>query len=156
VVKEADAHKTLADFAGMKISAADGSTSAQSIPLSIKGGQAVTFHDTSSAFLALEQNNVKGFVTNRMTATQITKRVQGTPEAVAIAAEPMLVEPIAVGLRQGEPAMLAQVNQALIALDKTGEINQIFNKWLGPKTAFGLTRTDKVTPISDLKFTPLS
>src|ERR1700744_4138252 len=59
VVKKADATKKLTDFAGQKISAADGSTSAQSIPISIKDGQAVTFHDTSSAFLALEQNKVK-------------------------------------------------------------------------------------------------
>lgn len=156
VVKKADANKKLSDFAGQKISAADGSTSAQSIPLSIKGGQAVTFHDTSSAFLALEQNKVKGFVTNRMTATEIVKQVAGTDGAVAIASEPMLVEPIAVGLRKNEPAMLEAVNKALGAMEQSGEMSSIFDKWLGPKTPYGLTRTDKVTPIDQLKFTPLS
>ncbi|WP_233848972.1 transporter substrate-binding domain-containing protein [Paraburkholderia sp. HD33-4] len=156
IVKKADAGKKLADFAGQKISAADGSTSAQSIPISIKGGQAVTFHDTSSAFLALEQNKVKGFVTNQMTATKIAKQVEGTDGAVAIAAEPMLVEPIAVGLRQNEPAMLAAVNKALGAMEQSGEMSSIFDKWLGPKTPYGLTRTEKVTPITQLKFTPVS
>jgi len=156
VVKKADASKKLTDFAGQKISAADGSTSAQSIPLSIKDGQAVTFHDTSSAFLALEQDKVKGFVTNQMTATKIAKQVQGTDGAVAIAAEPMLIEPIAVGLRQNEPAMLAAVNKALASMEQSGEMSAIFNKWLGPKTPYGLTRTDKVTPINQLKFTPVS
>ena len=156
VVKKVDANKKLADFAGQKISAADGSTSAQSIPISIKDGQAVTFHDTSSAFLALEQNKVKGFVTNQMTATKIAKQVEGTDGAVAIASEPMLIEPIAVGLRQNEPAMLGAVNKALQAMEQSGEMNSIFNKWLGPKTPYGITRTDKVTPISELKFTPVS
>ena len=156
VVKKADASKKLTDFAGQKISAADGSTSAQSIPLSIKDGQAVTFHDTSSAFLALEQDKVKGFVTNQMTATKIAKQVEGTDGAVAIAAEPMLIEPIAVGLRQNEPAMLAAVNKALASMEQSGEMSAIFNKWLGPKTPYGLTRTDKVTPINQLKFTPVS
>ncbi len=156
VVKKLDASKKLVDFAGQKISAADGSTSAQSIPLSIKGGQAVTFHDTSSAFLALEQDKVKGFVTNQMTATEIVKHVEGTDGAVAIASEPMLIEPIAVGLRKGEPAMLDAVNKSLNAMEQSGEMSGIFNKWLGPKTPYGLTRTDKVTPIDRLKFTPLS
>lgn len=156
VVKKADAGKKLVDFAGQKISAADGSTSAQSIPLSIKGGQAVTFHDTSSAFLALEQNKVKGFVTNQMTATKIAKQVEGTDGAVAIASEPMLIEPIAVGLRQNEAGMLAAVNKALGAMEQSGEMATIFDKWLGPKTPYGLTRTEKVTPISQLKFTPVS
>lgn len=156
VVKKSDANKKLTDFAGQKISAADGSTSAQSIPLSIKGGQAVTFHDTSSAFLALEQNKVKGFVTNQMTATEIVKQVAGTDGAVAIASEPMLIEPIAVGLRKNEPAMLDAVNKSLNAMEQGGEMSSIFDKWLGPKTPYGLTRTDKVTPIDQLKFTPLS
>jgi polar amino acid transport system substrate-binding protein len=75
---------------------------------------------------------------------------------VAIAAEPMLIEPIAVGLRQNEPAMLGAVNKALAAMEQSGEMSTIFNKWLGPKTPYGLTRTDKVTPISQLKFTPVS
>ncbi|SAK91569.1 transporter substrate-binding domain-containing protein [Caballeronia ptereochthonis] len=156
VVKKEDASKKLADFAGLKISAADGSTSAQSIPLSIKGGQAVTFHDTSSAFLALQQGKVKGFVTNQMTAIKIAKQVEGSDGAVAIASEPMLIEPIAVGLRQDEPAMLAAVNKALNTLEQSGEMNAIFNKWLGPNTPYGLSRTDKVTPINQLKFTPVS
>ncbi|WP_118180563.1 transporter substrate-binding domain-containing protein [Paraburkholderia phosphatilytica] len=156
VVKKADASKKLTDFTGQKISAADGSTSAQSIPLSIKDGQAVTFHDTSSAFLALEQNKVRGFVTNQMTATKIAKQVEGTDGAVSIASEPMLVEPIAVGLRQNEPALVAAVNKALQTMEQSGEMNAVFNKWLGPKTPYGLTRTDKVTPINQLKFTPVS
>jgi polar amino acid transport system substrate-binding protein len=156
IVKKADGGKKLTDFSGQKISAADGSTSAQSIPISIKGGQPVTFHDTSSAFLALQQGKVKGFVTNQMTALKIAKQVEGSDGAVAIASEPMLIEPIAIGLRQNEPAMLAAVNKALAGLEQSGEMNAIFNKWLGPKTPYGLTRSDKVTPIDQLKFTPVS
>ncbi|WP_107312183.1 transporter substrate-binding domain-containing protein [Burkholderia metallica] len=156
VVKKADGGKKLADFTGQKISAADGSTSAQSIPLSIKDGQAVTFHDTSSAFLALAQGKVKGFVTNQMTAIKIAKQVEGTDGAVTIAAEPMLIEPIAVGLRLGEQGMAGAVNQALASLEQNGQMQAIFEKWLGPKTPYGLMRTDKVTPINQLKFTPVS
>jgi polar amino acid transport system substrate-binding protein len=68
----------------------------------------------------------------------------------------MLIEPIAVGLRQNEPATLDAVNKALNAMEQSGEMSAIFFKWLGPKTAYGLVRTDKVTPSSQLKFTPVS
>ncbi|MCY0385907.1 transporter substrate-binding domain-containing protein [Robbsia sp. Bb-Pol-6] len=155
VVKKDNANKTLADLAGQRFSATDGSTSAQSIPLSIKDGKAVTFHDTSSAFTALEQNKVQGFVTNQMTARQIQSQVKDTDGAVAILKEPMLIEPIAVGLPQGQPALKDAVNAALVDMDKNGEMQQIFDKWLGPKTKYGLVRADKVTPIAQLKFTPV-
>jgi polar amino acid transport system substrate-binding protein len=52
--------------------------------------------------------------------------------------------------------MLGAVNKALMSLETSGEMNAIFNKWLGPKTPYGLSRTDKVTPIDQLKFTPVS
>jgi len=40
-------------------------------------------------------------------------------------------------------------------MDKAGEINQLWNKWLGPNTEFKMTREDKVVSLSELKFTPL-
>jgi polar amino acid transport system substrate-binding protein len=43
----------------------------------------------------------------------------------------------------------------LLALDQAGEINQLWDKWLGPNTEFKMARTDKVMPLSQLKFTPL-
>ena len=43
----------------------------------------------------------------------------------------------------------------LLALDKSGEINRIWDKWLGPNTEFKMTRDEKVVPLSELKFDPL-
>ena len=40
-------------------------------------------------------------------------------------------------------------------MDKAGEINQIWAKWLGPNTEFKMVREDKVVPLAELKFTPL-
>ena len=33
-------------------------------------------------------------------------------------------------------------------MDEAGEINQLWNKWLGPDTEYKMTRTDKVVPLS--------
>ena len=50
-------------------------------------------------------------------------------------------------MKKDEPALLAKVNEALYALDKAGEIDQLWDKWLGPNTEYKMTRTDKVVPL---------
>jgi polar amino acid transport system substrate-binding protein len=67
-------------------------------------------------------------------------------------AEPMVYQPIAIGLKKDEPVLLAKINTALSALDKAGEIDRIWAKWLGPNTEYKMTRDEKVTPLADLKF----
>jgi len=69
--------------------------------------------------------------------------------------EPMAFQPIGVGMKKDEPALLAKINATLLAMDKAGEIGQIWDKWLGPNTEFKMVREDKVVPLSELKFTPL-
>jgi polar amino acid transport system substrate-binding protein len=155
LVKKADATKTLADFEGKRISATKGSTSEQSIHMSVKNGVPVTFQDTGSAYLALQQNKVVGFVTNMMTAIQFVQQTKGTPDELAILREPMALEPIGAGMRKGEPAFAAAVNKGLMALEANGEFKKIWDKWLGPETKYGITRTEKIAPLSELKFQPM-
>jgi len=40
-------------------------------------------------------------------------------------------------------------------LEWGGEINQLWDKWLGPKTEYQLVRTEQVVPLSQLRFTPV-
>ena len=60
----------------------------------------------------------------------------------------MVFQPIGVGMKKDEPALLAKVNATLLAMDKAGEINQLWAKWLGPNTEYKMTREDKVVPLS--------
>ena len=64
----------------------------------------------------------------------------------------MVFQPIGIGMKKDEPALLAKVNAALYALEKSGEINRLWDKWLGPNTEFKMVREDKVMPLADLKF----
>jgi polar amino acid transport system substrate-binding protein len=64
-------------------------------------------------------------------------------------------QPIGIGMKKDEPALYAKVNETLLAMDNAGEINALWDKWLGPNTEFKMTRTDKVVPLAQLKFTPL-
>ena len=152
-VKASNAATAPSDLKGKRLSAAKGSTSELSITLN--GSEPVTFQDTGSAYMAVQQNKSLGIVANTMTITKLVNqsKVSGTP--LKMIAAPMLLEPVAVGLKKGEDTLLAKVNEALYAMDKAGEIDAMWNKWLGPDTDFKLTRDEKVQPITAIAFTPI-
>ena len=153
-VKASDPGTKKADFRGKRIASTKGSTSELSIKLN--GSEPVTFQDTGSVYMAVQQNKAVGMVANTMT---ITKLVGQSKQAGAVElkmiSEPMAFQPIGVGLKKDEPALLAKVNESLLALDKAGEIGKLWNKWLGPNTEYKMTRDEKVVPLSELKFDPL-
>ncbi|ADW74312.1 extracellular solute-binding protein family 3 [Rahnella aceris] len=153
VVKKPNVDKTRADFKGKRISATKGTTSEQSIYLA--GAKAVTFQDAASAFLALEQNKAVGFVTNTMTAIKMISQAGKDGIELGMIKEPMALEPIGVGMKKDEPALLAKVNSSLKAMDDDGTIDKIWDTWIGPNTEYKMVREDKVQPLSSLKFEPL-
>jgi len=153
LVKKPNAEKTLADFKGKRISATKGTTSEQSIHL--QGGKAVTFQDAASAFLALEQNKAVGFVTNTMTAIKMINQAKKEGIELAMIKEPMALEPIGVGMKRDEPALLASVNSSLKAMDDNGTIDKIWTTWIGPGTEYNMVREERVQPLASLKFEPL-
>lgn len=153
LVKEPNANKPLSYFKGKRISATKGSTSEQSIV--IKGGKPITFQDSASAFLALEQNKSVGFVTNTMTAIKMISQAKKDGINLAMIKEPMALEPIGIGMKQGDPQLLSAVNTSLKKMDDDGTIDTIWNTWIGPNTEYKMVREDHVQPLSSIKFEPL-
>ncbi len=152
-VKASDPGTKKADFTGKRLSSTKGSTSELSIKLN--GSDPLTFQDTGSAFMAVQQNKAVGMVANTMTITKLVNESKNANVQLKMIDEPMILQPIGIGMKRGEPALLAKVNEALTALDKSGEINQIWEKWLGAGTEYKMVRTDKVAPLGELKFTPI-
>ena len=153
VVKAPLADKPKAFFEGKRISATKGSTSEQSIRLA--KATPVTFQDTGSAYLAVQQNKVLGVVTNTMSAKKLVSQAKAGGVELGITAEPMALEPISVGMKLEQPALLDKVNQALYAMDEAGEIDQIWNKWIGPQTEYNLVREERVQKLAEMKFEAL-
>lgn len=153
VVRAANADQPKSFFKDKRISSTKGSTSEQSIRLA--GATPVTFQDTGSAYMALQQNKVVGLVTNTMTALKLVNQAKAGGVELALAKEPMALEPIGAGMRRDEPAFLAKVNESLMAMEKAGEIDAIWDRWIGPNTEYKMVREDKVQSLSALKFEPL-
>lgn len=152
-VKASDHGTKKADFTGKRLSSTKGSTSELSIKLN--GSDPLTFQDTGSAFMAVQQNKAVGMVANTMTITKLVNESKNANVQLKMIEEPMILQPIGIGMKKDEPALLAKVNESLAALDKSGEINQIWEKWLGAGTEYKMVRTDKVAPLGELKFTPI-
>ncbi len=152
-VKASDPSTSKADYKGKRLASTKGSTSELSIKMN--GSEPVTFQDTGSAYMAVQQNKALGMVANTMTITKLVNQSKTGGVELKMIAEPMAFQPIGVGMKKDEPALLAKINETLLAMDKAGEINQIWAKWLGPNTEFKMVREDKVVPLSELKFTPL-
>ncbi|ANF58178.1 ABC transporter [Halotalea alkalilenta] len=153
VVKAPLANNSLDFFKNKRISATKGSTSEQSIRLA--GANPVTFQDTGSAYLAVQQNKVLGVVTNAMTAQMLVNQAKASGVDLGIVEEPLALEPIGAGLRKGEETLLARVNEALMNMEEAGEIDRIWDKWLGPDTEYQMVREERVQKLSELDFEPL-
>jgi polar amino acid transport system substrate-binding protein len=152
-VKASDAGTTKADFKGKRLASTKGSTS--ELAIKMNESDPLTFVDTGSAYMAVQQNKALGIVANTMTITKLVNESKTAGQPMKMIEEPMAFQPIGVGMKKDEPALLAKVNETLVAMDQAGEINALWDKWLGMGTEFKMTRTDKVVPLSQLKFTPL-
>jgi polar amino acid transport system substrate-binding protein len=152
-VKASDPGTTRADFKGKRLASTKGSTSELAIKLN--ESDPLTFVDTGSAYMAVQQNKALGMVANTMTITKLVSESKTSGQPLKMVDDPMLLEPVGVGMKKDEPALLSKVNETLLAMDQAGEINQLWDKWLGPNTEFKMTRTDKVVPLSQLKFAPI-
>jgi polar amino acid transport system substrate-binding protein len=152
-VRASNSAASPADLRGRRISAAKGSTSELSITLN--GSEPVTFQDTGSAYMALQQNKVVGMVANTMTITKLVNQSQTSGVPLRMVAQPMLLEPVAIGMRKGEQRLRDRINEALYAMDRDGEIDVMWNRWLGPNTEYKLTRDEHVQPIASIHFTPI-
>ncbi|MFC0805285.1 ABC transporter substrate-binding protein [Ensifer sp. P24N7] len=153
IVPADDPGKSKADYVGQRIASTKGSTSEMSIKLN--KSEPLTFQDTASAYLAAQQGKARGMVANTMTTTKLVNESKTRGKEMRMIPEPMLFQPIGIGMAKDQPALTAKINEVLRKLDDSGEINQIWDKWLGPSTEYKMTRTDKVAPLSELKFDPI-
>jgi polar amino acid transport system substrate-binding protein len=135
---------TIEQLGGKKITAIKGSSSEQGVRRLIPTASTVTFQDTSSAFLAIVQDKVDAFCASELI---LVKLRQQSKVPMVVIEKSLFVEPWGLGMRKGETAFKNQVNEVLVKLGSTGEIDKVFTKWLGEGTVFNIKRDFKVEEI---------
>jgi polar amino acid transport system substrate-binding protein len=134
------------DLAGKRVATIKGSSN---IPLTQKvlpTVQMVSYDDAPSAFTALVQGKVDGYVLSESLMRRFISRL-GDDGAIEVLAPPVGRESWGLGIRKGEAAFEKAVDDALDAMEKSGEAQQIFDKWLGANTIYKMRRDFKAEKI---------
>lgn len=144
MVKTASGINTFKDLDGKRVSAVTGATTELYAKRGLPGTQVVSFQTGPAAFLAFMQDKTDGFSTSHTAGLGFLKETNGQGKFIN---DSLAWEPTALGVKKGEPALLAAVNAALQALEASGELDAIWNRWYGPNTKFPFPREKKLTPI---------
>lgn len=134
------------DLAGKRVATIKGSSN---IPLTLKvlpTVQMVSYDDAPSAFTALVQGKVDGYVLSESLMRRFIAKL-GVDATIEVLTPPVGRESWGLGIRKGEAAFEKAVDDALDAMEKSGEAQQIFDKWLGAKTLYKMRRDFKAEKI---------
>ncbi|RYC47995.1 transporter substrate-binding domain-containing protein [Pectobacterium zantedeschiae] len=141
-------YKSLADLDGKRVGMTSGSTSEYWLRKSFPKIDVVTYHDSPSAFLAMEQRKISG---QAFSQTSGVRYLQAGKGKYAFIDQAIAWEPNALGIRKNEPEFLTAVNSALEKMEQDGELDTIWNKWLGANTVYKIKREHKLETIEQVK-----
>lgn len=131
--------KRLEDLEGKRIATAKGSTSEQNAKRAVPSATILSFDDYPQAFLALRQGRVAAVTTDEAILAGILAKAPDRAR-YEIPALRISDEPYGLGMRKGDSAFVAFVNQTLLEMEKSGEARRIFEKWFGPRSEAPMQR----------------
>jgi glutamate/aspartate transport system substrate-binding protein len=141
-VKKSSGIQSLDQLGGKPVATTTGTTSVQ-LMRSHEKGKGIDFKevygkDHADAFLMLETDRAVAFVMddNLLAGLIVSSK---SPADYAIVGEVLNVEPIAIMLRRDDPAFKKLVDEAVIGLMKSGELDKLYTRWflapIPPKNA---------------------
>lgn len=132
LVRRASGIASISELDGRRVSTVKGGTQEPNIRRAVPGVQVVTFETTPQALVALQQRKSDGFVNDEVSLLTAYAKLGRAQKDYLILPENISVEPLALGLRKGEPAFKAFVDDVLHGLEASGEAERLFIKWYGP------------------------
>ena len=131
-VKKASGIKSLSQLGGKPVATTTGTTSVQ-LMRSHEKGKSIDFKevygkDHADAFLMLETDRAVAFVMDDNLLAGLIVSAK-SPTDYAIVGEVLNIEPIAIMLRRDDPAFKKLVDDAVIGLMKSGELDKLYTRW---------------------------
>ena len=133
VVRADSGIKTFADLKDKTVVTTSGTTSdaliksnVRTSAISIKNAYG---KDHGDSFLQVESGRAAAFVMDDILLAGLVANSKN-PKDFAIVGEPLKTENYAIMFRKDDPQMKAAVDNAVIALFKSGEIEKLYDKWL--------------------------
>lgn len=129
------------DLAGKRVSTTAGAGVVDLISSEVPEASAQTFEGYPEAFLALERGLVDAMAADVTVLAGVRAR-SANPDNYNIVGETKGGGYFAIGLREDDSNWRDQINFILQDMWLDGTWDEIFNRWLGPETDFGLTNAD--------------
>ena len=123
---------TLAQIAGKRVSTTTGTTAVQVLRERARAAgiefQPVFGKDHGDSFLLLQTGRADAFVMDSQILAGTIARAP-RPADYRIVGEVLSVEPIAIMLRKADPAFKTVVDESLVAMMRSGEIDRLYDRW---------------------------
>jgi len=135
LVKSSSDMFRLADLKGRKIAVVPTTTTASALKAALKShmlnADVVTVSSPAEGLTKLQEGVVDGYASDRVVLIGQGLAARGS-NAYRVLDEDFSVEPYALALPRGDPDLRLAVNRALAGLYRSGKINAVFDRWLGP------------------------
>jgi len=136
-VKANSGIKSLSDLNGKPVVTTSGTTSDRYIKQNEQGKKIDVKNlygkDHAESFLMLESGRAVAFVMDDVLLAGLIARSK-TPKAFAVVGPALSVEPYGIMMRKDDPQFKKVVDDTLIGLMKSGEIDKIYSKWFTAAT----------------------
>jgi glutamate/aspartate transport system substrate-binding protein len=123
------------DLAGKSIAVTTGTTTEKRVDAMLKerliNAKIVQVKDGVEGVALLESSTVAAFASDKIKLVGLAAQAKD-PKLFALLAQDLSFEPYAFMLPRNDSAFRFEVNRALTQVYLSGEIDQIFAKWLGP------------------------
>ena len=140
LVKTSSGIADIGQLAGKKVLTVKGGTQEPNIRKAVPNVDVVTFETTQQAFLALQQGKGVGYVNDEASLVNDYAKLGPAKKDYAILPTNISTEPLALGIRKGEPALKAAIDGTLRELESSGDADKLFVKWYGPATKLQFDR----------------
>ena len=124
----------IADLAGRRIGVIGGTTTEARLAAALKDrrieARITTLRDGTEGVAMLESGSLDAFASDKIKLVGLAAQGK-SPGALALLAEDLSYEPLAFALPRGDSAFRLVVNRALTQVYASGEIDRIFEQWLG-------------------------
>ena len=123
------------DLGGKRVAVIPGTTTervlAAAMQKSLISARVVEVGDHAEGLAALESGTADAYASDRVLLGGLTQKAKD-PGKLVLSGQSFSYEPYALMIRRGDTAFRVEVNRALAALYRSGQIVPIYEKWFGP------------------------
>jgi len=132
LVKKGSGIKTLADVAGKRVGATQGTTNEKALRAQQPRADLVTFMDHGAGFLALEQGKIVAYVTDGILLAGLAAKAKN-PKDYEVVGDFFTKDPYSCIVAENDSKWRDFINHTLMELIDNGKYFEMYDKWFGEK-----------------------